>query len=112
MRSRRVFIALVIAAIGGAYYWCNTQVNPVTGEKQHVALSPSDEVALGSNAPEMARQFGGSTRTAEAREYVRRIGQKVVAGSDAKTSPYPFDFHLLADPRTVNAFAFRAARSS
>jgi predicted Zn-dependent protease len=106
MRSRRVFIALVIAAIGGAYYWCNTQVNPVTGEKQHVALSPSDEVALGlQSAPEMARQFGGLHPDREAREYVRRIGQKVVAGSDAKTSPYPFDFHLLADPKTVNAFA-------
>jgi predicted Zn-dependent protease len=106
MNSRRILIALVIAAIGGAYYWCNTQVNPVTGEKQHVALSPSDEVALGlQSAPEMAREFGGLHASRDARAYVKRIGQKVVAGSDAKTSPYPFDFHLLADPRTVNAFA-------
>ncbi len=106
MRSRRLFIAVLIAAVGGAYYWCNTQVNPVTGEKQHVALSPSDEVALGlQSAPQMAREFGGLYPDREAREYVRRIGQKVAAGSDARTSPYPFDFHLLADPRTVNAFA-------
>jgi predicted Zn-dependent protease len=106
MNSRRVFIALVIAVIGGAYYWCNTQVNPVTGEKQHVALSPSDEVTMGLQAaPEMAREFGGLHADKAAREYVRRIGLKVVAGSDAKGAPYPFDFHLLADPRTVNAFA-------
>ncbi|MGH9368722.1 MAG: M48 family metalloprotease [Thermoanaerobaculia bacterium] len=106
MSSRRFLIAVVIAAIGGAYYYCNTQVNPVTGEKQHVVLSPQDEVALGLQAaPQMAREFGGLHPDREAREYVRRVGQKVVAGSGAKNAPYPFDFHLLADTRTVNALA-------
>ena len=106
MYSRRVFAALAVAAIGALYYYCNTQVNPVTGEKQHVALSPQDEVALGlQSAPQMAHEFGGLFPDSDSQAYVRRVGQKVVAGSDAKKSPYPFDFHLLADEDTVNAFA-------
>jgi predicted Zn-dependent protease len=106
MRSRRVLAALVIAAIGAAFYYCNTQVNPVTGEKQRVSLTPQDEVALGlQSAPQMAREFGGLHADAAARRYVEDIGARVVAGSDAKGSPYPFAFHLLADTETVNAFA-------
>jgi beta-barrel assembly-enhancing protease len=106
MNSRRVLAAVVLAAIGGAYYFCNTQVNPVTGEKQHVALTPQDEVALGLQAaPQMAQEFGGLYPDRLTQEYVRSIGQKLVSGSDAKRAPYPFDFHLLADSETVNAFA-------
>jgi beta-barrel assembly-enhancing protease len=106
VRSRRFLVAVVIAAIGAAYYYCNTQVNPVTGEKQHVTLSARDEVGLGLQAaPEMAREFGGLFPDHDVREYVKGVGQKVVAGSDAKNAPYPFDFHLLADSKTVNAFA-------
>jgi predicted Zn-dependent protease len=106
MNSRRLLAAVVIAAIGGLFYYCNTQVNPVTGEKQRVSLSPQDEVALGlQSAPQMAQEFGGLYPDPEAREYVKRVGRKVVAESDAKNAPYPFDFHLLADTETVNAFA-------
>ena len=106
MNSRRLLAAAAIVAIGAAYYYCNTQVNPVTGEKQHVTLSPQDEVAMGlQSAPQMASEFGGLYPDRDAQQYVRSIGQKVVAGSDAKKAPYPFDFHLLADPQTVNAFA-------
>lgn len=106
MNSRRLLVAAAIAVIGGAYYYCNTQVNPVTGEKQHIVLSPRDEVALGlQSAPEMAREFGGLYPDPDVQRYVRSIGQKVVSGSDARNAPYPFDFHLLADPDTVNAFA-------
>jgi predicted Zn-dependent protease len=36
---------------------------------------------------------------------VEDVGHKVVAGSDAGKTEYPFDFHLLADTQTVNAFA-------
>jgi predicted Zn-dependent protease len=106
MNSRRILVALILAVLGGAYYFCNTQVNPVTGEKQHISLSPADEVALGlQSAPQMAQEFGGVIPDREAQQYVRSIGQKVVSGSDAKSAPYPYDFHLLADAETVNAFA-------
>src|SRR5215204_3612422 len=36
---------------------------------------------------------------------VERVGQYLVQRSVASKSPYKYDFHLLADPKTVNAFA-------
>jgi len=60
MQSRRLLLAVAIAVIGAIYYYCNQQVNPVTGEKQHVAMSQDQEVAMGlQTAPEMEAQFGG-----------------------------------------------------
>lgn len=105
----RLLIALVIAAVGVIAYMSRTEVNPVTGEKQHVALSVDQEKVLGLEAaPEMAHQMGGVVDPSEpAARLVENVGQRVVARSNAATSPYAgnFRFHLLADPETVNAFA-------
>jgi predicted Zn-dependent protease len=106
MRSSRILIAVVIAAIGGLYYYCNQQVNPVTGEKQRVAMTPEQEVALGlQTAPQMAQEFGGLHTDGELQSYVEAIGEQIVSRSAARGSGYQYDFHLLADPETVNAFA-------
>src|SRR3569623_2053002 len=106
MRFGRVIIALVIAAISGIVYLTNTQVNPVTGEKQRVAMSPEQEVALGvQSAPQMAAQFGGPLPEAAVQGYVKEIGRRLVAASAAKNSPSRFDFHVLRDPEPINAFA-------
>jgi predicted Zn-dependent protease len=106
MRSKRLGIALVIAAIGIAYYYCNQQVNPVTGEKQHVAMTRDQEVALGLQAaPQMAEQFGGLHPDPAVQNAVEAIGESIVARSAARGSGYQYDFHVLRDPETVNAFA-------
>jgi predicted Zn-dependent protease len=106
MRSKRLGVALVIAAIGIGYYYCNQQVNPVTGEKQHVAMTPDQEVALGLQAaPEMAEQFGGLHPDPTVQNTIEQIGESIVARSAAKGSGYQYDFHVLRDPETVNAFA-------
>ena len=100
-------IAVAIAAFAAWQYYSHVEVNPVTGEKQRIALSAEQEVALGLEAaPEMARQMGGEVDpTHPAAALVREVGARVVAGSVAARSPYPFEFHLLADGETVNAFA-------
>jgi beta-barrel assembly-enhancing protease len=106
MRGRHVLLGLAVAGIGALFYYCNQQVNPVTGEKQHVSLSPQQEIAMGvAAAPEMEQQFGGELADASVKETVSRVGQKVVAGSDAARSEYKYVFHVLRDPETVNAFA-------
>jgi beta-barrel assembly-enhancing protease len=106
MRGRHVFLGLVVAVIGAAFYYCTRQVNPVTGEMQHVSLSPQQEIAMGlAAAPEMEEQFGGELADASVAGAVSRVGQKVVAGSDAARSEYRYAFHVLRDPETVNAFA-------
>ena len=106
MRSNRLLIAIVIAAVGAGYYFCNQQVNPVTGEKQHVALTPDQEAALGMQAaPGMAEQFGGLHPDPTVQSTVEEIGETIVARSAARGSGYQYDFHVLRDPETVNAFA-------
>jgi beta-barrel assembly-enhancing protease len=102
----RLIIAVVVALVALVGYFGKTSVNPFTGETQRVALSPEQEVALGmKSAPEMAAQMGGLTANAQAAALVKRIGERLVARSFAAQSPYRFSFQVLADPRTVNAFA-------
>jgi predicted Zn-dependent protease len=102
----RWLIALVIAIISLVTYFGSSSINPVTGEKQRVALKPEEEIALGlKSAPEMAAQMGGLSANAEARARVQRLGAQLVRDSFASKSPYRFSFHVLADPQTINAFA-------
>lgn len=103
----RIVIAVVIALGGVVAYYARTSVNPVTGEKQHIALTAEQESALGLNAaPQMAAKMGGIVPPDDPdAAFVRSVGERLVRTGDASRSPYRFDFHLLNDPRTVNAFA-------
>lgn len=102
----RIIIALVIAAFSVISYFSSTTQNPITGEKQHISMTEDEEIAMGlQSAPEMANQFGGLSRSADGRALVEQTGAEVVRQSVAKTSKYQFNFHLLADQQTVNAFA-------
>lgn len=103
----RIIFALIIALLGWIMYMSHTEVNPVTQEKQHVAISPSQEIRLGlESAPQMAREMGGEVPASDPRAAeVQKIGNYLVAHTIAHNSPWKFQFHLLADPQTVNAFA-------
>lgn len=106
MSRTRLLIAVVMAIIAVISYYSNTQVNPVTGEKQHIAITPDQEIALGlQSAPQMAGEFGGLYQDAKVQQYVKQVGRKLVASTEAASSPYQFDFHVLADPEIINAFA-------
>jgi len=111
MRNSSGKVRLVIAAAIAIYslfmYYNSTQYNGVTGEKQHVGnISADQEIALGLQAaPEMEQQYGGDSNDPEATARVQRIGQELVEKADAGKTPYKFQFHLLADPQTINAFA-------
>lgn len=99
-------IALVIALFSIVSYFMKSSVNPVTGEKQRIGMTAQQEVALGLQAaPSLARQHGGESSDPRARALVAQIGQRIVANSDASKGPYQYQFHLLADPDTINAFA-------
>lgn len=103
----RLMGALIIILIGWIMYMSQVEKNPVTGEKQHVSLSPAQEIRLGlESAPEMAKEMGGevSSNNPKAQE-VQKMGQYLVENSIAHKSPWQFKFHLLADKDTINAFA-------
>ena len=106
MGRARLVIAALIALVALLGYFGSTSENPVTGEKQRVALSPAQEIALGyQSAPQMAAQMGGISKNEKARAVVRQVGERLATRSIAANSPYKFSFHVLADARTVNAFA-------
>ncbi|MDB9514260.1 M48 family metalloprotease [Kamptonema animale CS-326] len=107
--SRHLFrfaIGLLIAFFGFISYLTTTVENPVTGEKQRVQLSPRQEVVLGlESRSQVASQFGGLYPDQALQDYIDRVGKRVVQQSAASKLGYPFEFHLLRDPKTVNALA-------
>jgi predicted Zn-dependent protease len=104
--SGRLIMAAAIAIFSIISYFGTTQNNPITGETQHISITPDQETALGLQAvPEMESQFGGEDANANDQAIVDQVGNNILQGSSAGNAPYQFDFHLLADPQTINAFA-------
>jgi predicted Zn-dependent protease len=99
--------ALIIAAIGCMMYFMQVQQNPITGEKQHISLSPTQEIHLGLQAaPGMSEQMGGELSSSDPYQIeVERMGTFLVSHTVAKNSPWKFKFHVLRDNKTINAFA-------
>jgi beta-barrel assembly-enhancing protease len=102
----KLLIALVVACFSLFTYFSNSQYNPITGKKQHLDMSPRQEIALGlQSAPQMANKFEGLSDDNTASEQVKSIGSEIVSKSTASKTPYQYDFHLLGDAKTINAFA-------
>lgn len=91
-----VMIALAIAAFGVIRYFV-TQAHPP---------APENDVALGLQAaPQMIHQMGGEVPASDPRaQLVASVGNRIVQAIHAPP-PWRFQFHLLRDPQTVNAFA-------
>lgn len=108
----RLFIAAALALFTFVSYLMKGDRNPITGERQRVSLSVDQEIALGlESRSEMVMQHGGLHPDLKARAEVQRIGGRLLKaleadlGREGKADPYQFEFHLLADEDTVNAFA-------
>lgn len=102
----RLLIPGAIAIISLISYFGTRSTNPVTGQVQHIDISPQQEIAMGLQAtPDMENQFGGLDSNPADQQRVEAVGMKIVNGSPAKNTPYDYAYHLLADTQTVNAFA-------
>ena len=102
----RIFIGLAIVAFAFIQRCSNKEENPYTGRIQNINMSAEQEIAIGlQNAPDIAQQYGGLYPDQRLQAFVDAIGQKLVRNSIARETPYEYDFHLLADDRTINAFA-------
>lgn len=102
----RIFIGLLIVAFALFQKWNNSEKNPYTGRVQHINMTAEQEIAIGlQSAPEMAQQHGGLYPDQMLQTLVDAIGQKLVNNSVARETPYRYEFHLLADDKTINAFA-------
>ncbi len=102
----RLLIGAAIVLFAVFKYCSSAEVNQFTGKKQHISLTPEQEIAIGlQSAPEMAAQHGGLHPDSRYQALVDAVGNKLVSHSVARETPYKYDFHLLADERTINAFA-------
>jgi len=104
----RLLIAAAIVLFSVVSYFAKGQTNPITGEVQRVAENVNEEIMMGIQA---RPQMGQPSLDAQASARVREVGARLVNSLDQRlrqkgiANPYPFDFHLLADNNTVNAFA-------
>ncbi len=110
----RLLIAAAIVLFSLFSYYGMGEENPITGQRQRVAITEAQEVQMGlAAAPEMSAQHGGPHPDRRGQAEVDRVGFRLLDGLNQWTdehgrlNPYrdAFDFHLLRDPRTVNAFA-------
>ena len=102
----RLIMAGIIALVSLISYFGSRQDNPVTGETQYIGITVEQEIALGLQAaPQMAAEFGGLDPDQQAQSIVDEIGNQIVQSSPAGSTPYEFEFHLLEDDQTINAFA-------
>jgi predicted Zn-dependent protease len=105
----RVIMALLMIGGAIAYHYLGTTKyeNPFTGRTQRLAMpTPEEEIAMGlQSAPQMIREMGGEHPNQQAQATVDRVGERLINTTAVKETPYQFDFYLLNDDRTVNAFA-------
>lgn len=104
--AMRLGVAVVMVVVALISYFGSSVYNPVTGEDQHISISPNQEIAMGLQAaPEMIKQHGGLEPNPELQAVVDGVGNKLVQSSAARDTEWQFEFHLLNDPETINAFA-------
>ncbi|MCM4154378.1 peptidase M48 Ste24p [Arenibacter sp. N53] len=102
----RIFIGLAIVVFAFVQRCNNKEENPYTGRVQNINMSTEQEISIGlQSAPEVAQQYGGLYPDERLQSFVDQIGVKLVNNSIARETPYKYDFHLLADDQTINAFA-------
>jgi len=102
----RILIGLAIVAFAFIKRCNSKEKNEYTGRVQTINMTAEQEIAIGlQSAPEMAQQHGGLYPDERLQTFVDAVGQKLVNNSMARETPYKYDFHLLADDQTINAFA-------
>ena len=102
----RIFIGLAIVAFAFIQRCSHKEENPYTGRVQAINMTADQEIAIGlQSAPEMAQQHGGLYPDQRLQTLVDAVGNRLVQNSIARETPYRYEFHLLADDRTINAFA-------
>lgn len=116
-RNPRLLAALGMAAFAIIGYLMKpTKINSFTGEKVRIQdVTPEQEIAMGlQSVGEMSREFGGEVRDSVLINKINQIGNRLLAAKESIISKrgtqesdvdYPFDFHVLSDRKTINAFA-------
>ncbi len=114
----KLLVALGLALFALIKYNTSTvnKENSFTGKSARITnMTPEQETALGlQSVPQMAQQFGGEVRDPMLRNKINEIGHRLLEakeriidkrGTQTSDFDYEFQFHVLADAETINAFA-------
>jgi len=102
----RLLIGVLIAGFFFIKHQMSKETNPYTGKVQAISMTPDQEIQMGlAGINQMAQQHGGLYPNEKYQAFVDNVGNKLVNNSIAKDTPYKYEFHLLADENTINAFA-------
>lgn len=110
MKSNKIKIRLLIGVAIVAFAFikrCSSkETNPYTGRVQTINMTSDQEIAIGlQSAPQMTQQYGGLYPNENFQNLVDDVGNKLISSSIANNTPYEYEFHLLSDEKTINAFA-------
>ncbi len=101
-----LLIGLLLAGVSYFRYCSAKTYNEYLGIYQHVSLTPDEEIAIGlQSKPSMIQEYGGIDPDQRAQSIVQEVGNNIYKNSVASKTPYVFEFTLLADAQTINAFA-------
>ncbi|GAB4383928.1 MAG: hypothetical protein Kow0022_05010 [Phycisphaerales bacterium] len=107
MKLAASILALVTVASG--LMGCSS--NPTTGRSQLNLLSRDEEIAIGEQAKgQLTTEYGGAVPDAELQAYVREVGMKLAAQTEADNPSLPWEFTLL-NSDVVNAFALPGGKT-
>ncbi len=100
--TRRDFLWLATVSTAGVVSGC--AVNPVTGQRQLMFLSETDEIQLDQeNSPHQFSSDYGDVQDAVLNAYLTQVGNELTAASHRPNMPYSF---RCVNATYVNAYAF------
>jgi predicted Zn-dependent protease len=100
MKARKRTLLIGLLALSAAVAGC--AVNPATGKREFIIISPEQEIAIGNEAaPQFEGEFGGKVPSEKLQQYVREIGRSVSETAERKIA---YEFSLL-NSDVPNAFA-------
>ncbi|MFG0250082.1 MAG: M48 family metalloprotease [Phycisphaeraceae bacterium JB051] len=93
----------VMLILGAMMVLTGCSVNPATGQRQLNAISTSQEISMGAEAaPQFTQSYGGQVPSANVRNYVTEMGNKLVNVCERPDLPWEF---TIVDSSVLNAFA-------
>src|SRR3989442_2818178 len=97
---KKLILAALALALVGSPLGCAR--NPVTGKRQIVLVSESEEIAMGRQSDPQVRQEYGIVENQALQNYAQAMGRKLVAVSHRPNLEWHF---TVVDSSVVNAFA-------
>src|SRR5262245_2457557 len=97
---KKLILVMSIVCVFGGLFGCAR--NPVTGKRQIVLVSESQEIAMGRESDPQVRQEYGVADNQAVQQYLQTLGKKLAAVSHRPNLEWHF---TVVDSPVVNAFA-------